>query len=69
MQVVSAPNWSVGPSSRSSNSLTGTVMLSRLGSGLRGLYQDLLDEPLPEFLALFVRELEDREPTNEPQAH
>jgi len=41
------------------------VVLSRIGSGLRGLYDDLLDEPLPEFLALFVRELEDRERTHE----
>jgi len=37
-------------------------MLTRLGSGMRGLYQDLLDEPLPDFLAVFVRELEEREP-------
>ena len=62
MQVVHAHEWSVGLNSRSSNSLTDTVMLSRLGSGMRGLYKDLLDEPLPEFLAMFVRELEEREP-------
>ena len=37
-------------------------MLARLGSGMRGLYQDILDEPLPDFLAVFVRELEEREP-------
>jgi len=61
MQVIHAPDWSVGLNSRSSNSLTDTVMLSRLGSGLRGLYKDLLEEPLPEFLALFVRELDERE--------
>ena len=59
MQMVHAPDWSVGLNSRSSKSLTDTVMLSRLGSGLRGLYQDLLEEPLPEFLALFVRELDE----------
>jgi len=69
MQVVSAPDWSVGLNSRSSNSLTDTVMLSRLGSGMRGLYKDLLEEPLPEFLAMFIRELEQRENTAEPQAH
>ena len=61
MQVVHAPDWSVGLNSRSANSLTDTVMLTRLGSGMRGLYQDLLDEPLPDFLAVFVRELEERE--------
>ncbi len=63
MQVVHAPDWSVGLNSRSSNSLTDTVMLSRLGSDLRGLYRDILDEPLPEFLAVFIRELEEREQT------
>ena len=69
MQVVHAPDWSVGLNSRSSNSLTDTVMLSRLGSGMRGLYKDLLDDPLPEFLAMFIRELEQRENAAEPQAH
>ena len=68
MQVVHAPDWSVGLNSRSANSLTDTVMLTRLGSGMRGLYQDLLDEPLPEFLALFVRELDGRERTPEAEA-
>ena len=62
MHVVYAPNWFVGLNSQSSNSLTDTVMLARLGSGLRGLYKDLLEEPLPEFLDVFVRELEQREP-------
>ena len=66
MQVAYAPDWSVGLNSRSSNSLTDTVMLSRLGSGLRGLYQDLLEEPLPEFLALFIRELDKRETADKP---
>ena len=61
MQMVHAPDWSVGLNSRSSHALTDTVMLSRIGSGLRGLYKDLLDEPLPEFLGLFVRELEEHE--------
>jgi len=43
-------------------------MLTRLGSGMRGLYQDILDEPLPDFLAVFVRELEERERTPEVEA-
>ena len=68
MQVAFGPDWSVGLNSRSSHVLTDTVMLSRLGSGLRGLYEDLLEEPLPEFLALFVRELDGRERTPEAQA-
>jgi len=31
--------------------------LGKLGLGLRGLYQYLTREPVPEFLALFIREL------------
>ena len=69
MQVVYAPDWSVGLNSRSSNSLTDIVMLSRLGSGMRGLYNDLLDEPIPEFLAMFIRELEKREQSEPAKAH
>ncbi len=69
MQVVHAPDWSVGLNSRSSNSLTDTVMLSRLGSGMRGLYKDLLDELLPEFLARFIRELEQREQSDPAKAN
>jgi Anti-sigma factor NepR len=68
MQIASGSDWSVGLNSRSANSLTDTVMLSRIGSGLRGLYQDLLEEPLPEFLALFVRELDECERTPEAEA-
>ena len=46
-----------------------TDILSRLGLGLRALYQDLTEEPVPDFLALFIRELEDHEqraPAAEP---
>jgi hypothetical protein len=41
-------------------------MLSRLGRSLRGFYKDILDEPLPEFLVVFIRELEERERTAKP---
>jgi hypothetical protein len=68
MQVVSGADWSVGLNSFSSNALTDTRVLAKLGLGLRGLYQDLTEEPLPEFLVLFVRELEEREQGQEPTA-
>jgi hypothetical protein len=60
MQLVFGADWS-GLNSRSGNSSMNTDILSRLGLGLRGLYQDLTEEPVPEFLAVFIRELEDRE--------
>jgi len=39
--------------------------LDKLGLGLRGLYQYLTREPVPEFLALFIRELQEREQGNQ----
>ena len=68
MQVVYAPDWSVGLNSYPSNSLSNPLMLSRIGSGMRSLYKDILDEPLPEYLALLIRELEEREQRHEPKA-
>ena len=60
MQFVYGADWS-GLNSGSGRSSMNTDILSRLGLGLRGLYQDLTEEPVPDFLALFIRELEDRE--------
>ena len=60
MQYVYGADWS-GLNSRSGSSSMNPDILSRLELGLRGLYQDLTEEPVPDFLALFIRELEDRE--------
>ena len=65
MQFVYGANWS-GLSSCSGSSSMNTDILSRLGLGLRGLYQDLTEEPVPGFLALFIRELEEREQSPNP---
>ena len=50
-----------GLNSYSGRSSMNPAILSRLGLGLRGLYQDLTEEPVPDFLAVFIRELEQRE--------
>ena len=60
MQFVFGPDWS-GLNSRSSGSSVGADVLSMLGPGLRELYQDLTEESVPDFLAVFIRALEDRE--------
>ncbi len=60
MQFVFGADWS-GLNSRSGNTSVNPAVLSRLGLGLRGLYQDLTQEPVPDFLAVFIRELEQRE--------
>ena len=60
MQFVFAADRSV-LNNRSGSSSMNPDILSRLGLGLRGLYQDLTDEPVPDFLAVFIRELEQRE--------
>ena len=59
-QFIYGADWS-GLSSCSSSSSMSTNILSKLGLGLRGLYRDLTEEPVPDFLAVFIRELEDRE--------
>ena len=60
MQFVFGADWS-GLNSRSGGTSMNPEILSRLGLGLRGLYQDLTKEPVPDFLAMFIRELEQRE--------
>ncbi len=60
MQFVFGADWS-GLNSRSGSCSMSPAILSRLGLGLRGLYQDLTEEPVPDFLAVFIRELEQRE--------
>ena len=52
---------SSGLNSRSGSSSMTTDIVSRPGLGLRRLYQDLTEEPVPDFLAVFIRQLEDRE--------
>jgi hypothetical protein len=61
MQVVSGADWSVGLNSVSRTTLMDKQIRDKLGLGLRGLYQDVTREPVPEFLALFIRKLEERE--------
>jgi hypothetical protein len=60
MQLVFGAEWS-GLNSRSGSASMNANILSNFGLGLRGLYQDLTKEPVPDFLAVFIRELEDRE--------
>ena len=67
MQIVSGSDWSVGLNSVSKTALMDKQTLDKLGQGLRGLYQDLTRQPVPELLTLFVRELEERE--QEGQSH
>ena len=65
MQFVYGADWS-GLSSCSGNSSMNADILSRLGLGLRGLYQDLTQEPVPDVLAPFIRALEEREQSPNP---
>lgn len=59
MQVVQDSGWLGFETSHRADSFDA-LMLSRLSGGLRKLYQDLLNEPLPEHLVAFVREIEER---------
>lgn len=57
MRVMQNAVW---PTCDGSDSMDKRV-LAKLGMGLRGVYQDLTEGPLPEVLATLVRELEKRE--------
>ena len=65
MQLVYGTDWS-GLSSCSGSSSMNPDILSKLGLGLRGLYRDLTEEPVPDFLAVFIRELEERKQSANP---
>ena len=67
MQVVPDSGWFASLGRRPGAPFEAVVLI-RLRNGLRGLYQDQLDEPLPERLAALIRELEQREPANDTQA-
>src|SRR3954453_678885 len=68
MQIVPDPAWLAGPSGRAGEALRNPALLSSLRGGLRGLYENLLEEPLPERLALYVRELKRRQQDDEAHA-
>ncbi len=65
MQFIYGADWS-RLSSCSGSSAMNAKILSKLGLGLRGLYQDLTEEPVPDVLAPFIRELEEREQSASP---
>lgn len=58
MHVIENAGWSMG--GNCSNSMDKRV-LAKLGQHLRGVYQDTTAGPLPEILAILVREIEKRE--------
>ena len=60
MKVVSSTEWAYNGSGASGGCFYRRA-LAKLGAGLRGLYKDVTEEPVPESLAEFVRKLERRE--------
>ena len=60
MQFVFGADWSSSKSHVSDLSSSADLR-SRLGLGLRELYRDPAQEPVPEFLAELIRALEERE--------
>ena len=65
MQFVYGTDWS-GLSSCSGSSSMNPDILSKLGLGLRGLYRDLTEEPVPDVLTLLILKLEEREQSANP---
>jgi len=61
MNLVSSTEWPYDVHGAIASSLVDRRALAKLGAGLRGMYKHVTDEPVPEPLAEFVRELERRE--------
>ena len=53
--------WTLRRNSTPSRSLPEAVMMAEIGRDLRSVYNDVLKEPLPEYLACIVRRLERRD--------
>src|SRR5690349_18663000 len=61
MKLVYSSELSAAPDPQRGSLLANPLALARLGSSMRWLYQEILNEPLPESLRLFVAQLEERE--------
>jgi hypothetical protein len=58
MPFITGGDWSVGLNTRTS--LQQAEILTVLGRGLQKLYGDVVEEGVPEHLAPFVEQLDDR---------
>ena len=68
MNIVSTSDWSYDLNGVSGAHIDRRA-LARLGAGLRGIYKDVTEEPVPESLAEFIRELERRERKPAERSH
>ena len=61
MRSVPTSDWSVGLNSLSSNSLSDTTVLAKLGLSLREAYGDVMTQSVPDQLRVIIERLEARE--------
>jgi Anti-sigma factor NepR len=58
---------SLGLNSASRATLTDALLVGRIGRELRSLYQDVVNGPLPENLAVLVQRLAERDGQSNPE--
>ncbi len=59
MPVTSGGDWSLGLNSLAGDSLTQAELLAPIEHRLREVYTDLLQEPLPDHLAVIIERLDE----------
>ncbi len=66
MKFMTAADWSVGLNAMSSDSLSDAYVMARIGGDLQRVYKDVLEEPLPEHLAVILERLDKSEVPDGP---
>ena len=61
MPLTSGGDWSLGLNSLSRDSLSHAELLSPIGYRLRTIYTDVLQEPLPDHLAVIIERLDEEQ--------
>jgi hypothetical protein len=67
MDALRKTEWSLGLDSASKATLTDAQLAGQIGRGLRCLYQDVFNGPLPESLAVLVQRLAERGSQSNPE--
>jgi hypothetical protein len=60
-EAITGGDWSIGFNSLAPTSMAQAKLFESLGKGLRAVYMDLVREPLPDHLAVYLDKLRDRD--------
>lgn len=66
MRLIAGSDWSIAFNSSSANALSDAKLLERIGRELRHVYEDTVEEPVPNHLAAILDRLNEHDPTRDP---